>query len=121
MRTDHAAMRACHGVADDLGHVGLKMIKPALFAGCLIVGLLLTSTTADAHVRWFVNCNVSDDPLPARAVFTPIFFLFFTLFVILLYLGSVAERTALGANISQLLDRYSAPLHRRADDLLLSA
>jgi hypothetical protein len=52
---------------------------------------------------------------------TATFLLFFTLFLILLYLGCTAERTALGASISQLLDRYAAPLHRRADDLLRSA
>ena len=119
MRTDHAAMRGCHE-ACDLGRVGLKMMKPALFAGCLIVGLPLTSTTATAHVKWFVNCNVSDDPLPAQAVLTPTFLVFFTLFLVLLFLGCAAERTALGASISQLLDRYAAPLHRRADDLLRS-
>jgi hypothetical protein len=95
-------------------------MKPVLFAGCLFVSLPLTSTTATAHVKWFVNCNVSDDPLPAQAVLTTTFLVFFTLFLILLYLGCAAERTALGANISQLLDRYTAPLHRRADDLLRS-
>jgi hypothetical protein len=87
----------------------------------LIVGLALASTTASAHVKWIVNCNVSDDPLPVQAVFTPTFFLLFTLFLILLYLGCRAERTALGASISQLVNCYAAPLHRRADDLLRSA
>jgi hypothetical protein len=120
MRTDHAAMRGCHGVTYGLWGIGLKMMKPALFAGCVIVSLPLTSTTAAAHVKWFVNCNVSDDPLPVQAVFTATFLLFFTLFLILLCLGCMAERTALGASISELLDRYAAPLHRRADDLLRS-
>ena len=120
MRTDHAAMRGCHAAAHDLGRIGLKIMKPVLYAGCLIVGLSLTTTTATAHVKWFVNCNVSDDPLPAQAVLTATFLLFFTLFLALLYLGCVAERTALGARISQLLDHYSAPLHRRSDDLLRS-
>src|SRR6267154_2442297 len=120
MRTHHAAMRGCHGAAYDLGRVGLKIMKPVLFAGCLIVSLPLTSMAATAHVKWFVNCNVSDDPLPAQAVLTATFLLFFTLFLILIYLGCAAERTALGANIAQLLDRYTAPLHHRADDLLRS-
>ena len=120
MRTDHAAMRGCHGATYGLRRIGLKMMKPALFAGCVIVGLPLTSTAAAAHVKWFVNCNVSDDPLPVQAVFTATFVLFFTLFLILIGLGCMAERTALGANISQLLDRYTAPLHHRADDLLRS-
>jgi hypothetical protein len=96
------------------------MMKPALFAGCLIVSLPLTSTTAAAHVKWFVNCNVSDNPLPVQAVFTTTFFVFFGLFLILLYLGCVAERTVLGANVSQLLDHHTAELHRRSDDLLRS-
>ncbi|HMI10430.1 MAG TPA: hypothetical protein VK567_02335, partial [Bradyrhizobium sp.] len=121
MRTDQAAMRGCHAAAYDLGRVGLKIMKPVWFAGCLIVSLPLTSTTATAHVKWFVNCNVSDEPLPVQAMFTATFLLFFTLFLILLYLGCTAERTVLGANISQLLDRYAAPLHHRADDLLRSA
>ena len=76
MRTDHAAMRGCHGAAYDLGRVGLKIMKPVLFAGCLIVSLPLTSTTATAHVKWFVSCNVSDEPLPVQAMFTATFLLF---------------------------------------------
>src|SRR6266576_6795142 len=105
MRTDHAAMRGPQEAAYDRGRVGLNIMKPVLFAGWLIVSLPLTSTTAPAHVKWFVDCNVSDDPLPAQAVLTATFLLFFTLFLILLYLGCVAERTAFGANIAQLLDR----------------
>jgi hypothetical protein len=121
MRTGYAAMRGRHGAAYGVGRLGLRLVKAALFAACLIVGLALTSTTASAHVKWFVDCNVSDDPLPVQAVLTQTFFLFFTLFLILLYLGCRAERTALGAKISQLLDCYAAPLHRRADDLLRAA
>lgn len=113
-------MRGSRGTTYDLEHLGLKMMKPALFAGCLIASLPLTSTPAAAHVKWFVNCNVSDNPLPVQAVFTTTFFVFFGLFLILLYLGCVAERTVLGANVSQLLDHHTAELHRRADDLLRS-
>jgi hypothetical protein len=120
MRTDHAAMRGCHEVVHDGGSAGWKIMKPALFAGFLIIGLPLTTTAATAHVKWFVNCNVSDDPLPVQAVFTPTFFLFFSLFLTLLYLGCAAERTAPGASITQLLDHHAAPLYRRADDLLRS-
>jgi hypothetical protein len=113
-------MRGSRETTYDLEHLGLKMMKPALFAGCLIASVPLTSTTAAAHVKWFVNCNVSDNPLPVQAVFTTTFFVFFGLFLILLYLGCVAERTVLGANVSQLLDHHTAELHRRADDLLRS-
>jgi hypothetical protein len=120
MRTDHAAVCGSPRAAFDLGRVGLKTMKPTLFVGCLIASLSLTSTAATAHVKWFVNCNVSDEPLPVQALFTPTFLLFFALFLMLLYVGCTAERTTLGANISQLLDHYTAPLHRRADDLLRS-
>jgi hypothetical protein len=117
MRTDHAAVCGWPRAAFALGRVGLRTMKPALFVGCLIASLSLTSTAATAHVKWFVNCNVSDEPLPVQALFTPTFLLFFALFLMLLYLGCTAT---LGANISQLLDHYTAPLHRRADDLLRS-
>ena len=36
-------------------------------------------------------------------------------------LGCAAQRTVLGASISQFVDGRAAPLHRRADDLLRSA
>jgi hypothetical protein len=98
----------------------LRINKFARLAACLIVNLTLTSTIASAHVKWFVNCNVFDDPLPPQAVLTESFLLFFTLFLVLLYTVCAAERTSLGAKISKLLDIYTAPLHRRADDLLRS-
>jgi hypothetical protein len=72
-------------------------------------------------VKWFVDCNVSDDPLPAQAVFTPTFFLFLALFLPLFYLACKAERTALGASVSGFLDHWTQLLHDRADDLLRAA
>jgi hypothetical protein len=118
MRADHGAKRVSYRAARHFKRPGLKITKPLSVVGCLIVSLSLTP--AAAHVKWFVNCNVSDDPLPAQAVVTPTFLLFFTAFLVLLCLGCVAERTAPGVNLSQLLDRYTEPLHRRADDLLRS-
>ncbi len=117
MRTNHATTFGC---CDKKFNLRSNVKKPVLSAGALIVSLLLTTRTATAHVKWFVDCNVSDDPLPVQAVLTPTFLLFFALFLILIYLGCTAERTALGASISQLVDRCAAPLHRRADDLLRS-
>jgi hypothetical protein len=117
MRTNHATTFGC---CDKKFNLSSNVKKPVLSAGALIVSFLLTTRTATAHVKWFVDCNVSDDPLPVQAVLTPTFLLFFALFLILIYLGCTAERTALGASISQLVDRCAAPLHRRADDLLRS-
>jgi hypothetical protein len=76
------------------------------------------ATTASAHVKWFVICNASDDPLPPQAVFTPTFWLFSALFVTVLYVGCAIEQTKLGASLSRLLDRWTEPLHKRMDGLL---
>src|SRR5262245_5599379 len=119
MRTDHAASEY-GGRSLGAGRVGSKLVQSVLIVGCSMFGLLLTSMTATAHVKWFVNCNPVDDPISATDVFTRIFFLFFSLFLVLLYVGCKLEQTSLGATISQLLDRVTAPLHLRADDLLRS-
>ena len=120
MRTDQTAIRERDGLASTTGRVGPQIAKTVLLAGYSIVGVLLTPVTATAHVKWFVNCNPADDPLPAADVFTKTFFLFFSIFLVLLYVGSKLEQTVLGASISQLLDRVTATLHHRADDLLRS-
>lgn len=118
MRTDRAATREKDEWAPSSG--GSRIMKTVLLAGYSMIGVLAMPMTATAHVKWFVNCNVADDPLPATAVFTKTFFVFFSIFLVLLYVGCKFERTALGASISQLLDRMMATLHRRADDLLRS-
>src|SRR5215471_5749000 len=94
MRTDRTATRGRGRAPLGAGHVGSRIAKAVLFAGYLIFGVLFTSTTATAHVKWFVNCNVADDPLPAMAVFTKTFFLFFSAFLVMLYVGCKFERTA---------------------------
>ena len=83
-----------------------------------MVSAIPMATTASAHVKWFVTCNASDDPLPPQAVFTPTFWLFSALFVTVLYVGCAIEQTKLGASLSELLDRWTEPLHRRTDGLL---
>ena len=120
MRTDHTATRERDGLVSGTGRVGSKITQSTLAVGCSIFGLLLTSATATAHVKWFVNCNPGDDPISATAVFTKTFFLFFSVFLVLLYVGCKFEQTSLGESIAQLLDRVTACLHRRSDDLLRS-
>ena len=120
MRSDYTATNGRVELALDTQRVGSKIAKSVVFIACVIFSLLLTSVTATAHVKWFVNCNVADDPLPAMEVFTGTFFLFFSVFLVLFYIGCKFERTALGTKISQLLDHVTAPLHRRSDDLLRS-
>ncbi len=83
-----------------------------------MVSAIPMATTASAHVKWFVTCNAADDPLPPQAVFTPTFWLFSALFVTLLYVGCAIEETKLGTSLSGLIDRWTEPLHKRADGLL---
>src|SRR5262249_55193419 len=67
------------------GRLISRNTKRVALVGCLIVSLILTTTSASAHVKWFVVCNVSDTPLPIGAVFTTTFFLCAALFLILFY------------------------------------
>ncbi|HEY6258739.1 MAG TPA: hypothetical protein VIY51_23400 [Xanthobacteraceae bacterium] len=118
MSTDHAAMHQCGSPMLDARHVGSRIARPVVFAACLMINLIPMATTAAAHVKWFVACNISDDPLPVQAVFTTTCFSFLALFLTLFYLACEAEQTAFGATFSRLLDRWTGPLHGRADDLL---
>src|SRR5258708_13790575 len=90
----------------------------AIWLGCAVVSAIPMATTASAHVKWFVTCNASDDPLPPQAVFTPTFWLFSALFVTVLYVGCAIEQTKLRASLSGLPDRWTQPPHRRTDGLL---
>ena len=102
-------------------HNRLMITKLMVFAGCLAISWMSTATTAAAHVKWFVNCNVSDEPLPVRDVFTARFFFCATLFLAVFYVACEAEESAVGVAVSRLLDRWTAPLHRRTEDLLRAA
>jgi hypothetical protein len=97
---------------------GLRLTTSVIFVVCLLISSIFSTDSAWAHVKWFVTCNVSDDPLPVAAVFTKTFFLFGALFLALFYFGCEIERTALGAAFSRQLNRLTEPLHRRTDELL---
>jgi hypothetical protein len=99
------------------GRFGFRVTMPMIFIGCLIF-LFPMADSAWAHVKWFVACNVSDEPLAVGAVFTKTFFLFGALFLTVFYFGCEIEQTALGATISKHLNRLTEPLHRRTDELL---
>ena len=108
-------LRAASGGGRD--HIRLPW-QAATWLGCLVVSAIPLATEASAHVKWFVTCNASDDPLPPAAAFTPTFWLFSSLFVMLLYVGCAIEETKLGASLSRLLDHWTQPLHQRTDGLL---
>jgi hypothetical protein len=102
----------------DAGRFGFRVTRPVIFIGCLFISLIPMADSASAHVKWFVNCNASDDPLPIGAVFTKMLFLFGALFLTAFYFGCEIEQTALGTTITRYLNRLTEPLHRRMDELL---
>jgi hypothetical protein len=98
--------------------MAFRLTTPVVFVGGLLVSLIAMADSAWAHVKWFVACNVSDDPLPVGAVLTMKFFLFGALFLALFYFGCAIEQTPFGAAFLRRLNRLTEPLHRRTDELL---
>jgi hypothetical protein len=98
-----------------------RIAKIALWTGCAATALVSTSTAASAHVKWMVTCDASEDPLPLQAVFTATFWLFAALALWLFFVACVVEDTPFGTSLSDLLDRWTASLHQRADALLRAA
>jgi len=90
-------------------------------AGGIVINLISMTTGASAHVKWFVACNVSDTPIPLRAVFTPVFGLLVTIFVAVFYIACQVELTPIGVTISGVLNRLTDAVNRRASDLLRAA
>jgi hypothetical protein len=102
----------------DISRAGPRTITAAIWLGSLLISAIPMAGTASAHVKWFVLCDASDNPLPLSEVFTPTFWLFTTLFVALFSIACVIENTDLGALLSRMLDHWTEPLHRQTDVLL---
>jgi hypothetical protein len=122
MSVDHT--RACSASAAAAMHARPRRVSLARLlaaVGCVAVAAIPLATVADAHVKWFVTCNVSDEPLPLSAVFTPTFWLLSALFVASFSLACAAEQTAIGAVLARCLDHWSDSLRRRADEFLRAA
>ena len=91
-----------------------------LFAvvACLSISAIPLASVAHAHVKWFVTCEPSENPIPLQAVLTERFWLFSALFIALLYAACKVEATPVGTFLNDLLDRATAFLRERADVLL---
>ena len=121
MSIDRIAGHNDFSTLSNAGRAGSRVTKGLIFSSCLVVNSIAMTTVASAHVKWFVPCVVSDDPLPLQAVLTTKFFLFLALFLALFYLACAAEQTRFGAMVSQVLDHLTEPLRYRVDDLLRAA
>jgi hypothetical protein len=85
---------------------------------CLSISAIPLASIANAHVKWFVICEPSDNPIPLQAVLTQRFWLFLAVFIALFYVACQAEQTAVGELLRKFLDRATAFLHKRTDALL---
>jgi hypothetical protein len=98
-----------------------RIARPVIVTGCVAASAIPMASVADAHVKWFVPCDVSDNPIPLAAVFTPAFWLFAAVFVTSFSLACTIEQTELGAVAAKTLDRWTEPLRQRRDELLRAA
>jgi hypothetical protein len=96
----------------------LRAAKAVAAVACLQFGAIPFASVAHAHVKWFVTCEPSDNPIPLQAVLTERFWLFLALFVALFYVACQAEQTAIGTLLTKILDRATAFLRERIDVLL---
>src|SRR5260370_41349501 len=90
-RDDNLPMRdAKCAVSGHIGSrgAGSRAASAAIWLGCAVGSAIPMATTASAHVKWFVICNASDNPLPPQAGFTPTSCLFSALFGTVLYVWS---------------------------------
>jgi hypothetical protein len=60
-----------------------RVATPAVLARHLATYLFPLATVAEPHVKWFVPCSTSDNPIPLSVVLTSTFWLFAALFVAL--------------------------------------
>jgi hypothetical protein len=83
--------------------------------------LCLTSGMANAHVKWFAPFDVSGLPRPLAETLSINFWLLNLGAVVLLLLGSLAERTQLGFVLVQSIDQVGVSVRNNTDKLLRAA
>jgi hypothetical protein len=90
------------------------------FIACQVIGSIPLADVAAAHVKWFVTCEPSDNPVPMQAVMTERLLLCSALFISLFYVACRSEHAAIGRFLMALLERATAFLRERLDFLLRS-
>jgi hypothetical protein len=86
----------------------------------LTVGVLtiVCPASASAHVKWFATFNVAATPRPLVSVLSPNFGWLFLISVVGLLGGCLIERTRLGFTLGDALNRLTAVLRSRSEELL---
>src|SRR5690606_30109225 len=99
---------------------GPRRFRPAFMVPALAMLSGLAGTIpAQAHVKWFAPYVVGAAPAPVTDTLVNGWFWTGIVLVLAFFALAVAvERSAAGAPISGVLDRISAPLWTRSDDLM---
>jgi hypothetical protein len=83
------------------------------------LSILATATPAQAHVKWFAPYIVGAPPQPISATLTNAWFWTGIALVLLFFLVTRAvEKSGMGENILQGMDRITAPLWNRLDEFV---
>src|SRR5215510_4338775 len=117
MRRQRSAMER-GGVTHARSGAGRLLAVVVWLLACLPITAIAFAGVAHAHVKWFVTCEPSENPIPLQAVLTERFWLFSALFIALFFVACKAEQTAIGAFLNECLDRATIFLRERADVLL---
>ncbi|EPE95346.1 DoxX family membrane protein [Rhizobium grahamii] len=84
-----------------------------------IATLMVWSTPAEAHVKWFTSFDIATPARPiSETLSSPWFWLAVGIAVPLFALTAALERTVIGTRILILMDSVSEPLWNRADDFV---
>ena len=88
------------------------------FIACQVIVSIPLAGVAAAHVKWFVTCEPSNNPVPLRVVLTERLLLFSALFISVFYVACKIEQSAIGGFLMNLLERATTFLRERLDFLL---
>jgi hypothetical protein len=95
----------------------LKLLQPLVAVALALPIYVLLAGSASAHVKWFVNYNISGAPRGLEDVVTPNFEYLFGLSVLALLAGCLFEGTHIGAAVQRAMDRVTDPLRDRTEIL----
>jgi hypothetical protein len=96
-----------------------NLIPRRLRLAALIIPTLLPTTSAEAHVKWFAPYIVGAAPRPiTETLLNKWFWLGIGLVLIFFIATRAVERSDAGTAILGWLDRFFAPVWRRADDFM---
>lgn len=86
--------------------------------GTFALATLLSSNSAQAHVKWFASFDVAAEPTPLYEVLTPVFWVSVVFAGFVIVLCGLLERHPVGRFVHATLDHLVQPLAERMDDVM---